>query len=1248
MMKKRPWVLTLLLAACAGAVASKKSELAGIAPTTPRCEPSSAELAARVYMQAWADPAALLRDLDAAVTRCPDASHHEMRALVALLLGDERRSAADFAHAASDLGSTNADLHLLLAASFDLGRDRARDLENLLDAVASRSKDPFTAPRARYLWAGLVMSRDDLSAARAAVNALGFVPAWRVIGPFDNDEGKGFRATYPPETGLNFGATYPGKLRPVSWRVTDGTGIDGSVRFSDAIAPAEHATVYAATYVESSRAQPASLRLGVQGATQLFLNGALVFAEEHLEGARTENVSVPVQLALGWNEIVVKVSAKHGGRFALRVAGEDGFALAGVRFSTDKQNAPRVTAAAEPSSGRPPFAQGQSGRAALLESWAAQRDGRSEARLPPLVSYVAAAPDNPIALYFAALAHWDKGEAGTAIDLIERGVAKHGESLAELHAQRARFFGLKKQLDRQLESLDAARRLAPGAAGILRSTAAAYAARGWHVDRARVLSAVIDGEQDSASALHELGDAMLDRGYVDAAYRTYQRAAALEPGRNQRQEALLAIEERLGDLGLAERRIRAMQARDPLSPSLPVRQADLLRRAGDPALAVEALERALVLNPDWALPYQRLADLAYEAGDEKQSLAFLEDATKRDPKNVWISDRIAHLRHTRAGGEDDMILDAAALEALVKREVTPEGGAHVLDLLDESVCDIHADGSERCIISEVSRVLDTNGRDMLTHLRLRGGGSNKLLIAAAYSKSGERSEASSVSGDDVRFRQLEEGSTVVLRYEHSAPPGRFLPNHYASQWYFSSPHRHMERSRWVLRLEPGMALRVHARGEIARREEMRNGKRIYEFLAEHQAPIIPEPAMPPLDDVATMVSVSTVPGWDDYVRWERALLADAHRSTPELAALAQKLTAGAKSADEKLDRLYRFTAESIRYQQEYETTIAGVKPHACPVVVERGYGDCKDKALLFIVLARALGIDAHFALIRTATAGKVVEEVPNQQFNHAIVYVPKQTGMAAARFIDPTVDALDVGNLRADDQGTSSLVLDLETGTYRFIDVPYDAPELQLQTHDIKLVIAPDLSAKATDTITVRGSTAAQLRVLGRNKQSAEKVMQAIAGGLFSSATLSSVVWPEKEDMTKPLTLALEIDASRSLREIDGAYRVRLPGVPALAAISRLRTRTYPLVLGPPEIIRFVEQVTLPKGARITHVPRDVALENDCLKIIRKGERKAGGLELVTTIERRCAVVPPERFSELRNLLLSATERLEEDLELRK
>ena len=150
-------------------------------------------------------------------------------------------------------------------------------------------------------------------------------------------------------------------------------------------------------------------------------------------------------------------------------------------------------------------------------------------------------------------------------------------------------------------------------------------------------------------------------------------------------------------------------------------------------------------------------------------------------------------------------------------------------------------------------------------------------------------------------------------------------------------------------------------GPIQRAESDKAGHRRIIWSIANANPLISEPGMPGMAESAYHVSMSTVPDWETFWKWEQALLVDAFRESPEVVALANELMAGLETPAEKINKIHTYLMQRIRYQQDYERTIAGIKPHAAPVVVERQYGDCKDKAVLFITLARLAGLKVHFA-----------------------------------------------------------------------------------------------------------------------------------------------------------------------------------------------------------------------------------------------------------------------------------------------
>ncbi|WP_417677063.1 DUF3857 domain-containing transglutaminase family protein [Roseibium sp.] len=133
------------------------------------------------------------------------------------------------------------------------------------------------------------------------------------------------------------------------------------------------------------------------------------------------------------------------------------------------------------------------------------------------------------------------------------------------------------------------------------------------------------------------------------------------------------------------------------------------------------------------------------------------------------------------------------------------------------------------------------------------------------------------------------------------------------------------------------------------------------------------------------VEVSSWKRWHDIVDW----LAPHYRPSSHLpVSLREKLDAIAKNFPAPQDRMteaLRLVQDTIRYVG-IEIGVGGFIPRQPDEVIAKGYGDCKDKALLLAVMLRYLGIDASAALVHTSTGLEIPDRLPTPYaFDHAIV-----------------------------------------------------------------------------------------------------------------------------------------------------------------------------------------------------------------------------------------------------------------------
>ena len=121
---------------------------------------------------------------------------------------------------------------------------------------------------------------------------------------------------------------------------------------------------------------------------------------------------------------------------------------------------------------------------------------------------------------------------------------------------------------------------------------------------------------------------------------------------------------------------------------------------------------------------------------------------------------------------------------------------------------------------------------------------------------------------------------------------------------------------------------------------------------------------------------------------------------------------------EKARKYLHWIDGKVRYTG-LELGINSIVPVPPQTVLDRGYGDCKDKALLLVTLLRRSGVDAYLALLKTGPGQDVDPGVPGMDhFNHAIVYVD----VAEPFFVDPTVEYNREGRLPYWDQNRWALV----------------------------------------------------------------------------------------------------------------------------------------------------------------------------------------------------------------------------------
>ena len=1165
---------------------------------------------------------------------------HEVLALLAKLADDQPRSIKHWLAALADSRSDRVELYLSMLPIRFMGRGQQAELVALLEEISRKHPDPQSRAEALSALVQMHLRQGNRAAARATMSRRALITSWMGIAGFDNAEGKGYDTPYPPETEIDFARKYPGTRGQVGWRPIVNNGPEPHLELDQRFYPFSRNVAYLVTFIQSDRDQEVMLEISTTDPLKAWLNDRNVLAAREVRSLRHRQFRIPVKLHKGHNKLLIKSCIKSG-QWAATVwfAGKDGTPLS-LHFQTAPR--PYTRDRESPVKWNPelalPRCVSTMKQGSERDLWAAV--GFSAAGLLPsaiksMSRYLDARPKDPVGLYYGALLHRAEGQLQKATQLIAQGLKLPAPHAARFWVAQARLFRERGQHDKAFEALGKARVMSPRGLQAAVQMDLLFDYKGWYLDRCRLARSLHAAYPDWGWPVGRLASCTSSLGRKHEANRWLRLAVRLNPRSEARRNVLVGSLLNLGQCPQALALQRESCRRWPERASPFLRLGDVLRRCGHPAKAIKAYDRTAATIPSWHLPLERKGLVHYERKEIKKALALWRQALGLNPDDTSLWDRVTHLRP-----DHDPILQkyrpgAAQIRAAVaaSAQVKPVAGASIVWLLDHEVSRLMPDGTLKRVITVIRKAVDRSGRDSLGQMKLPRGGMVKVLVAYSVDPRGQRREVTSLHGRTVRYPALREGSVVVLQYRHVKRPMGYLRQHLNNTWLFQHNLEQVVRAEWILALPSDKKLNVDIQGKVEHRWSKNNDLTIHTFTSTDVPPLRPERNSPPASELLRLVSVGTVPSWDYFSEWGRTLTSEVFEMDPVLERALKQISTGKGTAAEKIRAVYHFALTRIRYQQDYETFLAGVKPHPASVVLSRGYGDCKDKSVLIIAMLRRLGYKANLALVRTRRAGKVRAKVPSQQFNHAVVYMPPQPGIKekAGRFLDATAENLDIDVLRHDIQGTLSLVLFADG--YRLIPIPYQAPEKNLSEARLVLHLAKDGTGLVELRWTIKGYMAGSLRKPLQNRQIQLQFGQMVIHKLYPECRMKQIKVAGQQTILRPLRIEMKLrcDTAARVEEKSGTIHLRLAKVFSEhpTNLGRWTERRHPLFFGPMDRAVSTLEVRLPEGVTMSSHPDALELKEHCLDFSGKWTRTATGPRYEQRFRRTCTELSAARYPQL-------------------
>lgn len=503
----------------------------------------------------------------------------------------------------------------------------------------------------------------------------------------------------------------------------------------------------------------------------------------------------------------------------------------------------------------------------------------------------------------------------------------------------------------------------------------------------------------------------------------------------------------------------------------------------------------------------------------------------------------------------DVAFEASPREMLDAAAARPsKPGDDVAIVLEEMRLDFAEDASERRVLRLIYRVLDADGvrdwgsvtarwepwRSERPQIRARviaPDGSVKELQQSHVDEGPVHDAVPDVLTSGRRLRaplpSLRIGSVVEyeVTWSRSQP---VIPGISSGAWFFGMGLA-SGLSRVILTAPESLSLRDVPRLVAAEAGSRRveDGRSVITWtrrdIPAARPPLLALPSGTPRWE---RVSWTTASSWDAVAEGYSAVVERVLAGT-DVSAEAKAAAGDATDMRTAAARCLTWIHERVRYTGLAfgEAAIVPATPATC---LARGFGDCKDKATLFVAMMRSLGHRADVVLVRPGFSDEDIDPgVPGiGSFTHAIAAIGEPPV-----FVDVTVPEAAFGELPLGVPGRLALIA--RRGIADLTRIPAESPETDRVLETVTVRLAEEGPGSLTELTESWGPMAVESRagMVGTTQEELEKRLADWCRVAWLAEAAESVEASSAADLSAPTTLSYRaVRAGRAVTEYPHAY----------------------------------------------------------------------------------------------------------------
>lgn len=882
------------------------------------------------------------------------------------------------------------------------GKRTAQQLAFLKQMAANTTSDGMLPAMANSLIGAHYEAGNQMNEADAAFKKISSIDNWQITGEFENISTSGFDRAYPvldhPEADALFAGKYGAKT---GWHNITDIRHDKWMDFTY-YSIADNSIIFSQTFVNSPQDIEAQLRIGVSGSVKVWVNDALVLSVPEERNNDLDSYIQTIKLNKGYNRVLIQVGESYAGRlnFLLRLTDDKGIPLSGLTSVAQAQ--PYTKEKTYNSKKIEPFAityfQEEIKAAPkdylpkiLLANAYLRNDKTFEAR--QLIEELRANYPNSTFLNLMLLDVFNREKnrtgAETTYETIKNADPKSTEALMLKYNE---FFG-QKDYDK--------------AADIIKQLEAKQTEQQLFISQVKIGLAAANKNQDELVKLGDEGykNYPNNKEFADLEYaiekQMRKNPKAIDVlkkfvSANNNYSAAKELSDAYFTMGDAAAGVNVLLneiKKNPFAPGIYSALGNRYYNQQQYAKSEECYLNCIRIAPTVANYYASLGKINEMLNNKDKAINYYLKALEFNPNDY---ESIGYLRKLQNKKDVFAYFTDPDVDAEIKNAPKaadyPDDNAVMLDQEVQKVVYEQGGSEERRFIT--TKILTQKGIDSWKEYAIDYDNWQTLIIEVAeVIKANGTKVPAERNENNLVFTNLEIGDVINLRYKLKNYSKGKLAGNFWDSFYFTSGTPHVI-SKYSLLISKNKKFNYTFSQKAIDPVKTSPDSEfdMYVWKNEKQDALQWEDKMPPLDDVANVLYLTSIPDWKFISDWYNDLATAKARTNYEVKQVISDIFKGNKNLTDfqKVEKIYNYITGNISYSS-VSFRQSGLIPQNPSAVINTRIGDCKDVATLFVTMCKEAGITARLVLVKTHDNGVMGMPLPSIDFNHCMAKVNLNT-----------------------------------------------------------------------------------------------------------------------------------------------------------------------------------------------------------------------------------------------------------------